>query len=168
MQADPFQSFARLIIKQYPDTPQIHESEKHSVYLLTFGADLNIHLIGSQPGYLNLVATFPAPRAWLEVEGLHALLSENIFSLQHPQIVLGLDAAGGKLVISLRQPLAELSDESVLPLFEAFVTQAIDMHSGKILSPSTTSTAPKPGELGKTRLQVKSNPSSPVKEKSRA
>ncbi|MCK0546044.1 CesT family type III secretion system chaperone [Pseudomonas syringae pv. aptata] len=167
MQADPFQSFARFIIKQYPDTPQIHEAEKHPVYLLTFGADLDIHLIGSQSGYLNLVATFPAPKAWLELDGLRALLAENIFSLQHPQIISGLDAASGKLVLSLRQPLAELSDESVLSLFEAFLRQAIDLHSGKILPPSTTSAESSREPLSKTRLQVTNNPSS-LKEKSRA
>ncbi|RMT79929.1 CesT family type III secretion system chaperone [Pseudomonas viridiflava] len=168
MQPDPFQSFARLIIKQYPDTPAIHESEKYPVYLLTFGADLNVHLIGSQAGYLNLVATLPAPKAWLEPDGLRALLAENIFSLQHPLIMSGLDAASGKLVLSLRHSLAELTDESVLSLFETFVRRAIDLHSGKTLPSSANQTTPNSMELGKTRLPVRTNPSSPVKEKSRA
>lgn len=168
MQPDHFQSFARLIIKQYPDTPQIPEAEKHPVYLLTFGADVDIHLIGSQPGYLNLVATFPAPKPWLAPEGLRALLAENIFTLQHPVIMTGLDAGSGNMVLSLRQSLHELSEETVLPLFEGFVRRAIDFHSGNILPPSQTHIEPKTSGEHKMSLSTKNNPSSLSQEKTRA
>ncbi|AKT30454.1 CesT family type III secretion system chaperone [Pseudomonas syringae pv. actinidiae] len=168
MQPDHFQSFARLIIKQYPDTPQIPEAEKHPVYLLTFGADVDIHLIGSQPRYLNLVATFPAPKPWLAPEGLRALLAENIFSLQHPVMMAGLDAGSGNMVLSLRQSLDELTDETVLPLFEGFVRRAIDFHSGNILPPSQTQIEPKTGGVRKTSLSTRNNPSSLTQEKTRA
>jgi hypothetical protein len=121
--------------------------------------DVDIHLVGSQPGYINLVATFPAPQPWLAPEGLRALLAENIFSLQHPVLSAGLEAKSGKMVLSLRQSLAELSDESALYLFDSFVQRAIDFHSGKILPPTQPRVHTKPEGLSAANLSAMKNPS---------
>ncbi|MBX8574098.1 CesT family type III secretion system chaperone [Pseudomonas cichorii] len=152
MQSDHFQALARHVVQKYRDSSQTPDDRHHPVYLLTFGVEVDIHLIGSQPGYLNLVATFPAPPQWLAPEGMRALLAENVFSLFHPALMFGLETMSGNMVISLRQPLAELNENNILHLVESFAQRAIDFHSGKILPPAQIPSSSKQDALSKTNF----------------
>ncbi|MFP1893019.1 CesT family type III secretion system chaperone [Lonsdalea quercina] len=131
---EKFHVISRAIIQRYqpgelPPPPRPEED----IYQLVFDHDLHIHLIGSQPGYLNIVATFIAPHAWRTPEGFQTLLAENLFSLRHPAITLGYDSQSKKMVLYVRQPLDELSVEHAAKTFHDFLMRADSYCCGKSL-----------------------------------
>ncbi|MCT2386717.1 CesT family type III secretion system chaperone [Erwinia pyrifoliae] len=135
MRNKEFHSLCRSITKVYqPATsPPAHQDD--DVYRLTFDHDLSMHLIGTQPGYINIVATFPAPEVWFAPDGMESLLAENSFSLTHPAVIFGMDSKRRKLVISTRQPLNELKEESAVKLFQKIFHLAHGMYRGDATQP---------------------------------
>ncbi|AXW86535.1 hypothetical protein CKQ53_05715 [Lonsdalea britannica] len=121
---EKFHAISRAIIQRYQPGELPPPRPEEDLYRLVFDHDLHIHLIGSQPGYLNIVATFVAPHAWRTPEGFQALLAENVFSLRHPAITLGYDSPSKKMVLYARQPLEELSAELAVKTFHEFLTRA--------------------------------------------
>lgn len=121
---EKFHALSRAIIQRYQPDELPPPRPEEDLYRLVFDHDLYIHLIGSQPGYLNIVATFVAPHAWRTPEGFQALLAENVFSLRHPAITLGYDSPSNKMVLYARQPLDELSAELAVKTFHEFLARA--------------------------------------------
>lgn len=103
---EKFHAPSRAIIQRYQPGELLPPLEE-DLDRLVFDHGLHIHLIDSQPGYLNIVATFVAPHAWRTPEGFQALLAETVFSLRHPAITLGYDSPSKKMVLYARQPLQD-------------------------------------------------------------
>ncbi|MFP1750099.1 CesT family type III secretion system chaperone [Lonsdalea quercina] len=130
---EKFHVISRAIIQRYQPGELPPPRPEEDIYRLVFDHDLHIHLIGSQPGYLNIVATFIAPHVWRTHEGFQALLAENLFSLRHPAITLGYDSQSKKLVLYVRQPLDEFSAEHAVKTFHDFLMRADSYCCGKSL-----------------------------------
>ncbi len=57
---------------------------------------------------------------------------ENRFSLTHPTVVFGMDSQRKKLIISTRQLLSELNEESVIKMFRNILHLSGGIFRGEI------------------------------------
>ncbi|AXF76993.1 type III chaperone protein ShcF [Erwinia tracheiphila] len=135
MRNKEFHTLCRCITKIFQPDASTAAHQDDDVYMLVFDHDLSIHLIGTLPGYINIVATFVAPADWFTPAGMESLLIENRFSLTHPTVVFGMDSKRKKLIISTRQIISELNDESVIKMFRNILHLSGGIFRGEITLP---------------------------------
>ena len=92
------------------------------VYTLAIDAELKIHLVGQQDGYLNILCYLEVAREILASPYLYDLLCLNEFTLDHPVFCVGINRKQ-ELVVSARQPLYELDSTKVYELVETFISR---------------------------------------------
>ncbi|SDL30257.1 CesT family type III secretion system chaperone [Pseudomonas indica] len=127
MQAErSFHLLVSHVLKQYGIDSQI-EAKDNEAYVLTLNEDLEVHLIGMQRGYLNLVSVLGEVAEDCSTEILRTLLRVNVFDLSHPVFAIGMTQAPNKIVLSTRQALPELDMATAYKLVETFIEKARGM-----------------------------------------
>lgn len=94
-----------------------------TVYTINVDQAIEIHLIGEQQGYLNMVCYLPVSKAALKEAHLLTLLNLNDFSLDHPRFCIGL-SENQAFTLSVRQPLHELNASELYQLMTVFIERA--------------------------------------------
>lgn len=114
------------LLKQYGIHASIEDLKKgnEDVYTLSLENGQDIHLIGTQENYLNTACFLPIEHDQLSEDKLHALLSANLFSLDHPVISVGVSQKR-QVVLSSRQILSELDAAECYQHIESVIAKAL-------------------------------------------
>lgn len=121
-----FHTTVKNLLKQY--NIAITPKSDHDVYLLTLGEKLEVHLIGTQQGYLNLACTIGELNATTPQAMLKTLLAVNHPSLTDPAFQIGLDADTENVVLAVRESLANLDSVNSYALLKQFIDKAVQLH----------------------------------------
>ncbi|MFC3396160.1 CesT family type III secretion system chaperone [Brenneria rubrifaciens] len=124
-----FHRVMRALLQQYGIDASSAEATGHEVYIMTVEDDIDIHFIGSQAGYLNIVCAVSELDRDIDKQTLYTLLASNSFNRVHPVLVIGLDKDTHSVVLSTRQPLAELNSADSFKLVEAFIEEATSLRA---------------------------------------
>lgn len=105
---DPvFQIAIADLLKKYQINVSPTDTQGRDVFILSI-ENLDIYLMGNPRGYLNIACK--AGRLLEDVgdEAYVALLSANLFGLEHPVLSVGVAPETREVLLSTRQPLSEL------------------------------------------------------------
>ncbi|MEJ2416537.1 MAG: CesT family type III secretion system chaperone [Exilibacterium sp.] len=121
---NPFNILISQLLKAYKlDDSANKLDDSRDVYTFSMKDNLDIHLIGKQQNYLNIVCFLDISLENLEKKKLCRLLSLNSFCLDHPVFSIGIHQ-GNKVVLSTRQLLRELDSVELFNLVEVFTERA--------------------------------------------
>lgn len=118
-----FHKIMFMLFKHYGIDVSSAPADGHDVYIMTVEQGLDIHFIGTQENYLNMVCVVSELEKETHHQILYDLLASNAFSPIHPVLVVGLEPQSNSVMLSTRQLLAELNSVEIFRLVEAFIDE---------------------------------------------
>ncbi|OSR65976.1 hypothetical protein BV326_05007 [Pseudomonas syringae pv. actinidiae] len=121
---DPvFQIAIADLLKKYQINVSPTDTQGRDVFILSI-ENLDIYLMGNPRGYLNIACK--AGRLLEDVgdEAYVALLSANLFGLEHPVLSVGVAPETREVLLSTRQPLSELDSAGIFRLVDSVIEHA--------------------------------------------
>ncbi|KAA8693814.1 Uncharacterized protein ALO80_04198 [Pseudomonas caricapapayae] len=121
---DPvFQSVIADLLKKYQINVSPADTQGRDVFIVSI-ENLDIYLMGNLRGYLSIACK--AGRLSEEVgdDAYMALLSENLFGLEHPVLSVGVAPETREVLLSTRQPLSELDSAGIFRLVDSVIEHA--------------------------------------------